>query len=229
MKDIINGILYGISYFTFLPVKVGCFQANKNFYKGVLISLGLSGILLASIIVLLFIFIPAPDIYLAILVSILYLFLYGFLHLEAVGDTIDGLFASLGKKDIYHIMKQPQIGAIGAIGTFCFVLLKILAISMLLIYGHYAIVFLALILSRISVLFALDLEFHKSSSFINSLKESFDLPRVFRLILFPFDFLTKYILNKLKKQLGFLNGDTLGFNIELQEIIFLHIGVIVFC
>ena len=131
--------------------------------------------------------------------------------------------------DIYHIMKQPQIGAIGAIGTFCFVLLKILAISMLLIYGHYTIVFLALILSRISVLFALDLEFHKSSSFINSLKESFSLPKVFRLILFPFDFLTKYILNKLKKQLGFLNGDTLGFNIELQEIIFLHIGVIVFC
>jgi hypothetical protein len=57
MKDIINGILYGISYFTFLPVKVGYFQANKNFYKGVLISLILSGVLLASIMILVFIFI----------------------------------------------------------------------------------------------------------------------------------------------------------------------------
>ena len=226
MNDMINGIKYGISYFSILPIKADKFEANNNFYKGVLFSLPLVGLLLSLIIITLFIILPMLNIYKAILVSILYLFLYGFIHLEAVADTIDGYFASLSNKDIYTIMHEPQIGAIGAIGTFCFVLLKVLALSYLLFEEQYFMIIFALIASRGSIFFALDLEFHKDSSFINSLKNSIKVIFLYRFLFLPFNILTKIILKKVKKTIGFLNGDTLGFNIELQEIILLNIGVI---
>ena len=228
MKNMIDGLKYGISYFSILPIKVGKFEANKEFYKGVIYSLPIVGLLLSLILITLFLILPFPLLYKAIFCSILYLFLYGFIHLEAVADTIDGYFASLSNKDVYNVMKEPQIGAIGAIGTFCFILLKLLALSYLLYYQHYIFIVLALVLSRSSLFFALDLEYHESSHFINSLKSSFQTPLLMKLLFLPFNILTKFILKIIKKHIGFLNGDTLGFNIELQEILFLNI-VILFC
>ena len=173
-----------------------------------------------------FIILPFPIIYKAILCSILYLFLYGFLHLEAVCDTIDGYFASLSKKDVYEVMHEPQVGAIGAIGGFCFVLLKIIAIACLLYYECYITIIVALTLSRCSLFFALDLKYHKESHFIKSMQESFKTSVFVKLLFLPFHLFTKAILKLLKKKLGFINGDTLGFTIELQEIIYLNIGIL---
>lgn len=225
---LINGIKYSISYFSVLPIKIGIFEANDNFYKGVLFGLPLIGLISALITIIIFIILPFPIIYKSILCSILYLFLNGFIHLEGVGDTIDGYFASFGKKDVYEVMKEPQIGAIGAIGTFCFILLKILGLSYLLYCEQYIFIILAFVLSRSSIFFALDLKFHKDSIFIQCLQNSIKVSFVFKLLFLPIDILTKIILRKLKKQLGFLNGDTLGFNIELTEIILLNIGIL-FC
>jgi len=226
MKDIIDGIKYGISYFSILPIKVPYFEANKKFYRGVIYSLPLVGLLLSLIVITLFLLLPFPLLYKAILCSIVYLFLYGFLHLEATADTIDGYFASLSKKDVHEVMKEPQIGAIGAIGTFCFILLKVLALSYLLYFEHFIFIVFALIFSRSSLFFALDVEYHQDSHFINSLKKSLQTPKFIRLVFLPCNILTKLILNTLKKHLGFLNGDTLGFTIEMQEILFLNIGVL---
>jgi len=169
---------------------------------------------------------PFPSLYKAILCAILYLFLYGFLHLEAVCDTIDGYFASLSNKDVYEVMHEPQVGSIGAIGGFCFVLLKILAISYLLYSESFISLFAAMVLSRTSLFFALDLTYHEKSHFVKSIQESFKTSIFIKLLFLPFNLLTKFILNLLKKKLGFINGDVLGFNIELQEIIYLNLGII---
>ena len=48
-----------------------------------------------------------------------------------------------------------------------------------------------------------------------------------KLLFLPFNILTKFILKIIKKHIGFLNGDTLGFTIELQEILFLNIFILV--
>jgi len=225
---LINGIKYSISYFSILPIKIGKFEANDDFYRGVLFGLPIVGLISAIITILFFVVLPFPNLYKAILCSILYLFLNGFIHLEGVGDTIDGYFSSFGKKDVYEVMKEPQIGAIGAIGTFCFVLLKVLAISYLLFCEQYLFIVLALVLSRTSIFFALDLKFHEESHFIHSLQNSIKVSMIFKVLFIPIDILTKLILKKLKKQLGFINGDTLGFNIEVSEIVLLNIGVL-FC
>lgn len=228
MKDLLNGLKYGISYFSIIPIKVKKFEANNDFYKGVLFSLPLVGLLLSSVMILLFLVLPLPTIYKAILCSILYLFSYGFLHLEAVCDTIDGYFASLSKKDVYEVMHEPQVGAIGAIGGFCFVLLKVLAIAFLLYSEAYIVLILAFVLSRSAIFFALDLEYHKSSLFIKSIQESFKTSIFIKLLFLPFHLFTKLMLSKIKKNLGFLNGDTLGFTIEIQEIIYLNIAILIF-
>jgi len=123
-------------------------------------------------------------------------------------------------------MHEPQVGSIGAIGGFCFVLLKVLALSYLLYYECYGVIVFSLILSRSSLFFALDLKYHKSSHFIHSIQNSFKTSMWIKLIFLPAHLLTKFILKLLQKKLGFINGDTLGFNIELQEILYLNIGII---
>jgi len=132
----------------------------------------------------------------------------------------------LSKKDVYEVMHEPQVGSIGAIGGFCFVLLKVSAIAYLLYYECYFIILISLILSRSSLFFALDLEYHKNSHFVKSIQKSFTTPIWMKLLFLPFNILTKFILNKLKQKLGFINGDTLGFTIEAQEIIYLNIGIV---
>jgi len=229
MKNIISGIIYAISYFTILPINQGKFDANRQFYKGILIALPLIGLTLgviasASHIALSYIL---PSWYSAIIASIIYLIFYGFIHLEAVADTIDGWYASLSKKDIYEVMHEPQIGAIGAIGTFCLILLKVLALTYLFIHMQYIAIIISLILSRLSILFALSFDFHPKSYFTLALKSSVKVSIIFKILFLPIAILNKLILKKLQKQLGFLNGDTLGFNIEFIELILLNIAVII--
>ncbi len=225
-KSLTDGIKYGISYFSILPVKLDKFEADKEFYKGVLFSLPIVGLLLCFLTIALFLVLPMPIVYKSILCAILYLFLYGFIHLEAVADTIDGYFASLSGKDTHSIMKEPQVGAVGAVGTFAFVLLKVLALAYLLYAGQYIFIVIALVLSRISILFALELEYHEQSTFMNSLKDSYTTPSYLKLTLFPISIYTKFILNRLKNHFGFLNGDILGFHIVLLEILLLNIGIL---
>jgi len=124
-------------------------------------------------------------------------------------------------------MHEPQVGSIGAIGGFCFVLLKIVALSFLLYYECYIALIIALILSRSSLFFALDLEYHEKSSFIKSIQDAFTTSIFMKLLFLPFHIFTKIILKILQKKLGFLNGDTIGFTIELQEIVYLNIALLI--
>jgi adenosylcobinamide-GDP ribazoletransferase len=225
-KNFSNGLLYGISYFTTLPIKLKKFEADHSFYNGVVYSLPISGLLLAVITCLLFLILPFPAIYKAIFAAIIYLFLYGFIHLEAVADTIDGYFASLSGKDIHSIMKEPYIGSLGAIGTFCIVLLKVLAIAYLLYSEMYMFILLAFILSRSTIFSSLKLEFHQDSKFIESLQNGYKTNIFLKTVLLPLNLFTKIHLSLIKKKLGFLNGDTLGFHIEITELLLLNIGIL---
>jgi cobalamin synthase len=93
---------------------------------------------------------------------------------------------------------------------------------------EYLFVILVFIFSRASIFSALELEYHNESKFIHSLQTSFQASKILKVGLLPLNLLSKFILKKLQKKLGFLNGDTLGFNIELIELILLNIGV-AFC
>ena len=172
--------------------------------------------------------------------------LYGYLHLEAVSDVIDAWFASLSGKDIKAVMKEPQIGAIGAVGTTIILLLKVGAITYLFIIGNSVIFLSALILSRFSAIVGMGLfNFQGAGNFTIQLSHCstlklilsagivylfiltlfLDLSTLFVLAIFSF-LLTFGILFKLKKKFGFVNGDCIGFSLIITEIALFNCGLI---
>ena len=221
---------------------------NKKVYASLLLAFPFVGFTIAFLSVLLFTVLKdfMPTMYCAIVSACFYLVLYGFLHLEALSDVIDGYFASLSHKDAYEIMKEPHIGALGAIGTFVFVLLKVAVIAFLLMESKEEFFLASVIFSRLGLILGLfAFEFHKNSSFALQLKHvaSFTLVAVafsaymlfsyFVLdvkwvLLFSFVtlFVVALVLYALKKKFGFLNGDCLGASLEKTEWILLNLGLL---
>ena len=123
MKNILDAFLFALSYFSIIPVPTKNIEIKDETYKYTLLFLPLVGAILGLLVVGTNLFLNQllNPIYSCFVSAVLYLFLYGFLHLEAVCDVADAWFASYSGKDVYKIMKEPTIGAIGALYTFCFV------------------------------------------------------------------------------------------------------------
>lgn len=249
MKSIWHGIVLSFSYFSILPVRLKSNANNAKVYTSLLLVFPFVGFAIAFLSVLLFMVLKdyMPIVYCAILCACVYLVLYGFLHLEALSDVIDGYFASLSGKNAYDIMKEPHVGALGAIGTFVFVLLKVSVIAFLLMESKEEFFLASVIFSRLGLLFGLfAFEFHKNSSFALQLKQvaSFTLVAVAfsaymlfsyfvldvkMVLLFSFVtlFVVALVLYALKKKFGFLNGDCLGATLEKTEWLLLNLGLLI--
>lgn len=244
MKNITHAFLFAISYFTVLPIFKKELEIKEETYKYTLFFFPLVGLILALLTLGINLFFNQffHPIYSAIISAVIYLFLYGFLHLEAVCDVADAWFASYSGKDVYKIMKEPTIGAIGAIYTFCFVILKVAIISYILIEEHYALFVLALIFSRLNLIYLLQsFDFNKNSflaiAFAKGSVLNLKLLALFYvvfiyffasnvIILFIVSLLCFYVIMKiLNNKFGFVNGDCLGFSIEHTELILLNIGM----
>jgi adenosylcobinamide-GDP ribazoletransferase len=139
-------------------------------------------------------------------------------------------------------MKEPTIGAIGAIYTFCFVLLKVAIITYILYEKEYFLFVMVCVFSRLNLIYLLEyFEFNKNSF----LALAFQSVGVFQLkvlaliyvfiafifgtnalILFVLSLFSFYFLLKiLNKKFGFVNGDCLGFTIEHTELVLLNIAL----
>lgn len=244
MKQLLNAFYFALSYFSMIPIFVKNMEINNETYKYTLALLPLVGAILASItlglnLVLNEFFNP---LYSAFVVSIIYLSLYGFLHLEAVCDVVDAWFAGYSGKDVYKIMKEPTIGAIGAIYAFCFVLLKIGIITYILYEEQYALFFIVCVLSRLNFIYLLSFFKFNKDSFLSLAFQGAGVLRVKLfaisyilflillgsnvLVLFILSLLSFYfILKILDKKFGFVNGDCLGFTLEHTELLLLNIGL----
>lgn len=246
MKELLNAFYFTLSYFTSIPIFVKDIKISKYTYKYTLFFLPFIGMILSSIVILISLFFSNffNPLYASFISSILYLYLYGFLHLEAVCDVIDAFFASHGGKDAYEIMKEPTIGAIGALYTFCFVLLKIGIITYILYEKHYFLFVFICTLSRLNLIYLLEyFTFNKDSFLSKAFVENkvlklkiYALIYVFIgfliidtlvfLLFFISLFLFYNILKYINKKFGFINGDCLGFTIEHTELLLLNIGLV---
>jgi cobalamin synthase len=108
-----------------------------------------------------------------------------------------------------------------------------------LIAGEYLGIVAVLFLSRMMAVVAIyRFEFHKDSTFIHSMKKSLDkismavfailalvvlLGLNHLLLLLPALIITLLVQKWLAKYIGFLNGDGLGFIIEINELILLNL------
>lgn len=243
MRSFFEGLMLSLCFFTQIPALYHVKRVTKKTYRYLALGIPLNGLVLGLLTILFFHLLSphAPDIYVGVLSSVLYLFLYGFLHLEAVADIIDAYYGSHGGKDVHKILKDPHVGALGAIGTFCFVIVKVAALSYLLVSENYLGILAVLFLSRMMAVLVIFLsEFHKESKFIASLKESLDKKSISIFLLLSFivvalfghvelffiSALVTFIAHRwLLKQIGFLNGDGLGFMIEVVELTLLNVLV----
>lgn len=248
IRSIVDGMLLAFSYFTVLPTFKHNLKIDNLTYISMLFFTPLCGMILAILSIyfafgLNMLFSP---LYAIVLASIFYLCSYGFLHLEAVADVIDAWMAKYSNKDIYEIMKEPQVGSIGAVGTFCFVLLKLAALIYLFINESYFIIVMVLILSRLSIIYNVHwFSFHQASSFANTLKHNSSWKLIlfsllvyaligiylieiehFLILLFSSVIISSLVLKVLQKRFGFLNGDCMGCSIEVTELILLNIGLL---
>jgi adenosylcobinamide-GDP ribazoletransferase len=248
MRSIIDGLLLSFSYFTVIPTFKKELHIDGKTYASMLFFLPFSGILIICIALYSAFFLShlfAP-LYALFIGAVFYLALYGFLHLEAVADVIDAWVAKYSNKDSYAIMKEPQVGSIGAIGVFCFVLLKIAALVYLMLNESYLLMVCAVLLSRLSIIYNIKLfEFHKDSFFAASLKQSsslglivlsvmvygilmyylIDIKSLFILLLVSI-ITSLCVLKVLKVRFGFLNGDCMGTSLEVTELILLNVALL---
>ncbi len=65
-----------------------------------------------------------PHTVVAILLVIVLAVMTGGLHLDGFSDTIDGLRSGTGRDDVLRIMRDSRVGAFGAIGLTCLLILK---------------------------------------------------------------------------------------------------------
>jgi adenosylcobinamide-GDP ribazoletransferase len=241
------GIKFALSYFTLLPIR---FRENDDLshprvLKSMLLSLPFVGALLAGLSIALFMGLESLGWLGALIAAVAYMVLYGFIHTEAVIDVADALYAAHGGKDPYEIIKDPTVGAMGVLYGVSFTLLKIAALSTLLMH-HLFLPFIAIaVISRISVL-VLIRTYDFRSSFVSQLRGNLRLFPLILLIticgalgfyllswlflaLFIVGVLTTLLLSFLaKKSLGFINGDVLGMSLEGVELI-LIITVLLTC
>ncbi|RXJ70144.1 adenosylcobinamide-GDP ribazoletransferase [Halarcobacter ebronensis] len=238
MNNLFLGLKFVFSYFSILPVsfKKEDDLSKKEVLNYTLFFLPLVGFVLGLLTLALYSFLDSIPFLAAIISSCVYFVLYGFIHTEAVLDVSDAIYAKHSGKDAYKIIKEPTVGAIGVLYALIFVVLKISLFSYLLMNEHFLEFLSILVISRISIQFSVYF-FTFRSSFVSLLCDSFTqksflvsivLYSLLILFLTDFSFLlilvfaflfTLLIVNFLKKALGFLNGDALGFILESLEII----------
>ncbi len=238
MNNIYLGIKFALSYFTILPIRfdTGDDLSHSRVLKSMLLSLPFIGIVLASLAIAVFAVLEPLGWLGALIAAVAYMVLYGFIHTEAVIDVADAVYAAHSGKDPYEIIKDSTVGAMGVLYGVSFTLLKIAALSSLLM-SHLFLPFIAIVLiSRLSLLVLIRV-YEFRSSFVTQLHENlrvvplilvillcggigFYLLSWHFLVLFVTGIFTALLLSSLaKKSLGFINGDVLGMSLEGVELV----------
>ncbi len=237
--DYLNAARMAFGFLTVLPVPQKKewsdldFGRSALFYPltGALIGLGAAGanILLSAVF-------EKPIA--AFLTLIIWILLSGGLHWDGLADCFDGFGCSASPERRLEIMKDPRLGTYGALGIFCSLILKWLCISLL--PERNILLFFALsgASARWAMLFLLRRDLANPKGLAAMLKNH--CPKRIALYAAPVPLLLAalygksallYLLLNLvlteilgliaQKKIGGINGDVLGFSIELAEIILL--------
>ena len=130
-RQMTNDLLLAIGFLTVLPVQTpapqpgGLGRAGRWFPT---VGLILGVVLATAHFLLSQLFSPLLT---AALVVALWAALTGGLHLDGLADCCDGLFAAVSPERRLEIMRDPRLGAFGALGLTLFLILKILAVASL--------------------------------------------------------------------------------------------------
>ncbi len=179
----------------------------------------------------------APAMANAAIIVTLWAIITGGLHLDGLADSADGWLGGLGDPErTLTIMKDPVVGAAGAIALVCILLLKFVAITALIEGSLAWIIIIAPLLGRSMILFvfkttpyankqgmanAVVENMPKNASwFVLALGVLIGVLSSFWGVLFVF--VIFYLLRRLMlKRLGGCTGDTVGATVEISEMSFM--------
>jgi len=238
MRDFLLALKFSLSYFSIFPIS---FKKSDDLSKKEILALMITlyplvGLIIGLVIVgLYYLFFSKFGVYGAIFCAIFYMVMYGFLHTEAIIDVVDAIYAKLGGKDSYKVIKEPTIGAMGVLYAFSFILLKVSVVVYILQSNLFAEFLSVLIVSRFGVYTLID-TFDFKSTFMTSIKEGLRWYHVMFALIFystigsiisPYfliflifgTILAFFISTLLSRAVGFINGDILGATLELVELI----------
>ncbi len=91
-----------------------------------------------------------------VVLALIYLaFISGFLHLDGLSDSADGLMSSRPMEDCLRIMKDSRAGAMGVIAVVCVMLMKYSALSALDMQWFYLAIFFMPLAGRCAILLSM--------------------------------------------------------------------------
>jgi len=243
MKNILfnsfKSILLMTTFFTRIPVKIQS-EFNDSDYKlgilflpviGIVVGIGLGVLKLFSLI--------SSTYVVGLILTLFYLWISGGIHLDGLGDTLDGLFSGRGKERQLEIMKDSRLGTFGALGL----IFVVIAYVILLGEGSLASVLLMPVVGKSSTMLSAYMSTYARGEEGLGYKFVTLSDKSVRNSAFGFSFVLCIILNymflipvvltfaavgivtkSISKKIGGTTGDTLGFVNEFSQILFLIIA-----
>ena len=214
-----------LPFFRFYEFREGLNGTAAAYYP--VVGLALGGLVYTTYLLLL----PyLPFTVLAVCLFAFYTVLYGALHLDGFVDTVDALHAP--REAAERVMKEPTIGAMGAIYGFLLLSVKLSAfcivvktplfvlVPMLSRFGGVVSMFLFRYAKNSGMGYAAKMELTKPlflfSLTVTILVTVFVDTKLFWLILFAFA-VSAFVGSILSRRFGGLSGDMYGFVIESSE------------
>ncbi len=176
-----------------------------------------------------------PETVTPFILFVLYTLSYGALHTDGLADILDALLSYKPADEAIQILKDPNIGAQGAVYLFLFLILKAVLFSTISMFHFIAIP----LLSRYAIVFAMN-KFNYLSSGSMAKSQTSQLTKKDSIIamcsillvipfvglnaifMIPLAILTSLLVGKvITKRLGGLNGDSYGTIVEITELILL--------
>jgi adenosylcobinamide-GDP ribazoletransferase len=237
-----------LQFLTIIPIKIKQELKPKDISKSLrffpVIGL-LIGLLLAGVCFV-FNFLP-PLVMSALIISVLVL-ISGGLHLDGFADSCDGLYGIRPKEERLKIMRASDVGAMGAIGIACLLILKFAVLASIPKDMLFKTLIIMPVFSRwTQVLACYTSEYAreqgKGMSFLtyNSKKE-FIIASIFTLVLFVLILKFKGIILfglscvpvfvfmfYIKKKIQGMTGDTVGAVNEFAEVSYVFNTLLLYC
>lgn len=230
--------LIALQFLTKIPVSLPHIPTpQQNAYS--VLYYPMIGLMIGAVLWVLALYLPAIAIVKGAIITAIWVWITGGLHLDGLSDTVDGFVGGYGDKErTLAIMKDPHIGAMGVMAIVLAILLKFaLVVGILQVNNNLIAILFVPILGRLSLLYlllstpyirqnglgsalstylpkqltAMILILSLLSIFILPIKLAIGLILVFGLTVF-------YLRYWFKKRIGGITGDTLGAGVEMVEI-----------
>lgn len=237
--------LIALQFLTKIPVSLPRIPTPKQNAYSVLYY-PLIGLIIGAVLWVVGLYLPAVPIVKGAIITALWVWITGGLHLDGLSDTVDGFVGGYGDKErTLVIMKDPHIGAMGVMAIVIALLLKFAFIAELLKMGYFLGLVIAPIFGRLSILFlllttpyvrqnglglALSQHLPKKLTLMVLLLSLLAIFMIFMKVaimtIFIFLLMGLYLRRWLIQRIGGMTGDTLGAGVEMMEILILGISVI---